>query len=168
MLPPSPSQSSALGSLHNHITLDNVHLSCCHHQHGAHPSSLRHPESPETLGVLPTGNSPRIWPRSLVEAWRTMGFHTFFVGAKFKTLYHRFTLLYLGKALQRCILLPWIIKQENLAIMRRGALGCCCRSRSPAAGTRSRRFISRSRYRDGRLYLPRLRSCCQSSGLHGP
>lgn len=41
-----------------------------------------------------------------------MGFNTFFVVAKFKTLYHRFTFLYLGKALQRCILLPWIIKQK--------------------------------------------------------
>lgn len=81
-----------------------------------------------------------------------MGFSTFFVGAKFKTLYHRFTFLYLGKALQRCILLPWIIKQKKLSDNE--ALGS--RLRSPAAGTRSCRFISRSRYRDGRLYLPRL------------
>lgn len=41
-----------------------------------------------------------------------MGFNTFFVVAKFKTLYRQFTFLYLGKALQRCILLPWIIKQK--------------------------------------------------------
>lgn len=41
-----------------------------------------------------------------------MSFNTFFVGAKFKTLYHQFTFLYLGKALQRCILLPWVIKQK--------------------------------------------------------
>lgn len=51
-------------------------------------------------------------PRSSVEAQGTIGFNMFFVVAKFKTLYHRFTFLYLGKVLQRCILLPWIIKQK--------------------------------------------------------
>ena len=54
----------------------------------------------------------RTRPRSPAEAQGTMGFNTFFVVTKFKTLYHRFTFLYLGKALQRCILLPWVIKQK--------------------------------------------------------
>lgn len=67
------------------------------------------PPAQERLRPQPLAQ-PR--PRSPAEAGGTKGFNTFFVVAKFKTLYHRFTFLYLGKALQRCILLPWVIKQK--------------------------------------------------------
>jgi len=87
------------------------------------PSSPAKPRGPPTGKPIPPSSPPRgageapaaaarTWPRSLAEVRGAMGFNAFSVVAKFKTLYRQLAFLYLGEALQRCILLPWIIKQK--------------------------------------------------------